>query len=811
MAGPLAGLRVVDLTDDVAGAHCAQALADFGAEVALVEPPDGRRLRASAAFPFLARGCRSIVLDRSDPADLAVLHAMVAAADVLLESLPVREAGELGLSPEDTAARNPRLVHVSISAFGRTGPWASLPVDDALVMAKIGGSHMLSAMTSREGPAYASVPFASYSAAQTALQGLLAALLERDHSGCGQHVETSLVQAIAGHDIWNWFLNLLTTRYSGAFTPAPHVQDGVPNSALIYRLLVALSADGRWLQFSQTSRHLYVALMRALGLDWMFEDPDWGEDLPLVEDPQQRVELWNRMVTGVRARSAAEWSRVFDEQPDVWAEPFRQGQDLLDHPQLRHDGNVVTIDDPVRGPVEQPGPLVAMTATPAELTRPAPLLDADSAALRKWRAEPGAAVPGPAEERAAPLAGITVLELGMFFAGPYGGSLLADLGARVVKVEPPAGDPMRWLASFPEIGAIKVTQGKECIAVDLATEEGRRIVHDVAREADVVIQSFRAGVAERLGVDGATLTAINPDLVYLNAPGYGVDGPCGHRPAYAPTIAAASGIAWRMVGSTMPPTWPLPSVDATKDAALRLVAATNAAFAQCDGLSALSVASSALLGLVARRRGAEGQQLRTSMLNFAAHLNCEDVVRFADRPPTPRPDPGLHGLSARYRLYRAADGWVFLSAEGDAPWAQLVGQKDFAHLREVADPTAGLAAVLAGRPSRDWEKLLLGSSVGCVAVTEDTVEGTLMGDEVGRPCGLVTDVEHPMLGEHPRLAPLVRFSRSATVVGAGAMVGQHTAQVLGGLGYPAARIDDLRARGVVVTGRDRTPRGEDNR
>jgi crotonobetainyl-CoA:carnitine CoA-transferase CaiB-like acyl-CoA transferase len=793
MAGPLQGLRVVDLTDGVAGAHCAQALADFGAEVALVEPPGGRALRHSAAFPFLARGCRSIVLEPRDPRDRDTFRGMVAAADVLLESFTVAEGERLGLAPADTAALNPGLVHVSITAFGRTGPLADLPVDDALVMAKIGGSHTLSTMTAREGPAYAAVPFASYSAAQTALQGLLAALLERDHSGSGQFVETSLVQAIAGHDIWSWFLNLLTTRYSGAFTPAPHVQDGVPNSALIYRLLVALSADGRWLQFSQTSRHLYVALMRALGLDWMFDDPAWGEDLPLVANPRQRVELWDRMVTEVRARTSAEWSQVFDEQPNVWAEPFRYGRDLLDHPQLRHDRNVVTLVDPVLGPVEQPGPLVAMAVTPADLGRPAPTLDADTEAVRAWRP----VVPSSPQRSSAdaPLAGVTVLELGMFFAGPYAGSLLADLGARVIKVEPPAGDPMRSLASFPEIGAIKVTQGKDCIAVDLGTEEGRRIVHDLARDVDVVIQSFRAGVAERLGVDGPTLTAINPDLVYLNAPGYGVDGPCGHRPAYAPTIAAASGIAWRMAGATMPAAEPLPDLEATKDAALRLVAATNASFAQCDGLSALSVASSALLGLLARRRGAGGQQLWTSMLNFAAHLNCEDVVRYADRPPTPAPDPELYGLSARHRLYRCAEGWVFLAAATDMQWAELLGTEEFAHVGDAGD----LADVFLLRPAGDWEKVLRGGRVGCVAVTEDTVEGTLMGDDVGRACGLVTEVEHPMLGEHPRLAPLVRFSRSATTPGPGAMVGQHTEQVLRGLGYPPEYCADLRTRGIVVT------------
>ncbi|OAA27431.1 putative acyl-CoA transferase/carnitine dehydratase [Frankia sp. EI5c] len=842
----LAGLRVVDLSDGLAGAHCGQTLADFGAEVALVEPPGGHPLRASAAFPFLARGRRSIALDLDAAADLATARRMIAAADILVESFGPVRAAALGLDPEETARLNPRLVHVSITGFGRTGPYAGLPADDAVVMAAIGASHMLSPMAPREGPAFASVPFASFSAAQTALQGVFAALLEREVSGRGQHVETSLLRGIAGHDIWNWFLHLLTTRYADAFTPAPHVQDGVPLSALIYRLLIALSADGRWLQFSQTSRHLYVAFMDALGLGWMFDDPDWGEQLPLVDDPGRRVELWDRMIAQVRTRTAAEWNAVFDERPDVWAEPFRRGIELLDHPQLRHDGNVVRVEDPDLGLVEQPGPIARMSATPAEVGRPAPRLDADAAYLRAWEprpadgpptadppaADPSAGDPSAGGAGSAPLAGLTVLELGMYFAAPYGGSLLADLGARVIKVEPPAGDPLRSLASFPEIGAIKVMQGKECVALDLAAPEGRRIVHELARQADVVIQSFRAGVAERLGVDGATLLAINPDLVYVNAPGYGVDGPCGHRPAYAPTIAAGAGIAWRMAGATIPPTVPELSIVRTKEAALRLVAATNASFAQCDGLSALSVAAVTLLGLVARARGAGGQEVSTSMLNFAAHLNCEDVVRYPGRADTPAPDPRLYGLSARYRLYPTARGWVFLSVTSPAAWAALRAFPDFAAL--PADPGdddrgsgsgsgsgggwggadgrdsgpagghgdevlgSALGAVLARRAAADWERMLAGTAAVCVAVAEGTVEGTLMSERFGRGAELVTDVYHPMLGDHPRLTALVRFSRSTTVAGAGALVGQHTDQVLAGLGYPADQRSALRERGIVV-------------
>jgi hypothetical protein len=116
-----------------------------------------------------------------------------------------------------------------------------------------------------------------------------------------------------------------------------------------------------------------------------------------------------------------------------------------------------------------------------------------------------------------PLQGVTILELGAMFAGPYGATLLTDLGARVIKIEPLEGDYIRALVAFPEAGGAKVLQGKESVAVDFATPEGRAIVHELVKKVDVVLQRFRAGVAERAGIDEKTLKDINPDLVYLNA------------------------------------------------------------------------------------------------------------------------------------------------------------------------------------------------------------------------------------------------------------------------------------------------------
>ena len=185
-------------------------------------------------------------------------------------------------------------------------------------------------------------------------------------------------------------------------------------------------------------------------------------------------------------------------------------------------------------------------------------------------------------------------------------------------------------------------QGKESICVDLSTPEGLALVHELARRSDLVLQGFRAGAAERLGVDAATLCSMNPDLVYLAAPGYGTGPPCGHRPSFAPSIGAAGGIALANLGDTVAEA-PGLDLDQVRDGAIRLSGAGAQTNAQADGLAALGVATSLLLGLVARERGAGGQTMVASMLSTIAHAMGAHVVDVPGTAGTATPDHELRG------------------------------------------------------------------------------------------------------------------------------------------------------------------------
>jgi crotonobetainyl-CoA:carnitine CoA-transferase CaiB-like acyl-CoA transferase len=394
-----------------------------------------------------------------------------------------------------------------------------------------------------------------------------------------------------------------------------------------------------------------------------------------------------------------------------------------------------------------------------------------------------------------------VIELGTFYAAPFGTSVLADLGARVIKVEQLDGDPIRHLFPFPELGGVKVLQGKESVAVDITSDDGRAIVLELVRRADVVLQSFRAGVAERHGYTAQDLLAVNPDLVYLNAPGYGNDGPMGHRPAFAPTIGAASGLGFRNVGgSHNVPQDPNMSLEDVKRYTMRMGSSTTV-LGQADGFSALGVASALLLGILARKRGGEGQEMSTSMLSTMAHALSEDMVEYEARPELRAPDKDLYGLGPRYRLYAGAgDTWLFLAAPADDDWEALSTALDLpAGLR---DHDEKLAAVLverfAERPAADWEAELGALDVACVEVVRQPVEDVVwLEGGVGEAMDIVTPVEHPVIGEYLRLKPMVRFSRSGGVAGPAPLVGQQTDQVLAELGYDAEAIAALRDKGVL--------------
>lgn len=312
-------------------------------------------------------------------------------------------------------------------------------------------------------------------------------------------------------------------------------------------------------------------------------------------------------------------------------------------------------------------------------------------------------------------------------------------------------------------------------------------------------------------MDAETLQALNPDLIYVHSPGYGIDGPCGDRPAYAPTMGAGCGIVMRNLGTSVEER-PGLSLSEIRADAIRLSGGATTEYAQADGVSALTVATAMALGLVARDRCGSAQQLLTTMLTSTAHALADDMVEYKDRVPTLAADSELFGYSARYRLYRAADEWLFLAAPSEHEWTDLCAamseEVDLAADQRFADAVVRaanddqlaevLATAFAARPAQHWEDTLLAEDVGCMVAHREPPEVVLQSEGFAGAADMLVEVEHPTFGEHLRLKPYISFSRSATVAEPGSLLGQHTDAILTELGYTAEQIVDLRERKVVA-------------
>jgi crotonobetainyl-CoA:carnitine CoA-transferase CaiB-like acyl-CoA transferase len=763
---PLSGLRVVTTANALPAAVVGQVLADAGAEVWLLEPPTGSPLRSHPAWEFWARGQHSLVVDLKTPAGRAEARALIERSDVFVDGWGTGVAARLGLAAADLVAANPRLVHARISAFGDHSPYAAVQGWESVVMAVIGGATSLESLTPRPGPAFVSAPFCSISAAHLALQGILGALVERERSGRGQRVTVTLVQAFLIYDTWNWLLHVLAARYSQAFDMVPpyDFERLVPNTPFFFRLLVGLSKDGEWLQFSQTTDRLWFAFLRACSLD---PDDPLVRDAPLSEDDDVRVAFWETLLAAVRSRTVAEWNELFDREPDVWADRFRAGPATMEHPQLIADGRIVANAAGVR----MPGSLAASSGWPAVVAPDPPALGADNAAARDLIAAPAsvAAAPGGRATDEPTLAGITILEFGSFFAAPFGATLLAEQGARVIKVEPLEGDSTRNIVPFPELAGVKVLHGKESVALDLSLPASRAAVVELVRGADVVLQGYRAGVADRLGLTADELRAINPELVYVGAPGYGDGPPCGRKPAFAPTMGAASGLAIRNIGGAA-------SVPTGPDLSLPDVKRTAMGPANCDGFAALGVGTTMMLGILGRLRHGGGNVLRTSMLSTVAHALADTNVIAPYGTPTRAPDAELFGLGPLHRMYETADGWLMVAAE-DARSRAALAQ----HLGidvDAEDAAERLAARFATAAAAAWQTQLLAVGVTGVAVAKEGCDKHVVLGAFGREHGYVTTGVHAVLEEYPRASAFITFSRSGSVLGEAPLCGQHTDAVL---------------------------------
>ncbi len=803
MAQVFDGITVLDFSSGRAGGVATMVMSDFGAEVIKVEPPGGERFRSSPGAIQWNRGKKSIVIDLKTEHGRDHARELAQLSDVVVECYRPGVAQRLGIDYDGLRAGHPELIYASLTGYGSQGPYANYKGYDAVVAAKSGRMMMFSGQNPREGPNYVVVQGVCHAAATALIRGITAALYVREKTGLGQRVETSMLKAVTTYDHVSWVHGQMVENRPREYPPDPRVGIGRPNPT---GYLPARTRDGQWIQLGNVVERLFRSMMHWLDMDFIYEDPRF-KGAPRL-DPEAVADLERIMLEKVQQKTLDEWMDIFlGEAGNVAAEPYLSSEQALNHPQIVHNGNVQDLRVPGVGDTRQLGPMVNLKGTPGSTQGPDPELGQHTAEVlsrlngkaRNDFVSAGQNMPTH------PLDGITLLDLGTVINGPLGCALVAELGARVIRIEAPGGD---WGRQGLPFSAHRTMAGSECICLDLKTPEGQEIMGKLAASADLLLHSMRPGAPERTGIGYEQLAKINPKLVYLYAGGYGSTGPHSHRPSMAPIAGAVSGGGMAQMGrDSFPPTDQTMSIDEIAAVSTKLKRANDGT---ADHNTAMVNAVGLLLGLYARERTGDAQYVESTMIAANAYANIDDFYWHEGKQSRPLPDGDGYGLHALYRLYRAKTGWVFLACPFEDEWQTLcrtINRTDL--LDDPRFATAGarqnhddaladeLGRVFLDEHPQHWENLLTAADVACVKAEDRGMYHFFNDDPHVRENGLLTAVEAPRFGKFWRYSPVIDFSGTTGRAGPGPLKGQHTRPILAELGYTDEQINDLKQRQVV--------------
>ncbi len=367
------------------------------------------------------------------------------------------------------------------------------------------------------------------------------------------------------------------------------------------------------------------------------------------------------------------------------------------------------------------------------------------------------------------LSGFRVLDFGQYIPGPYAAMLLAEQGAEVIKIEPPSGDPLR-----SDKGFVVLNRSKKGMVLDLKKEKGKKIAQALIREADVVIENFKPGKADQLGIGYQTVKGLNPGTVYCSISGYGQSGPYRNRPGWDPIVSSTATVYVEQGGAGVaPPVFlvlPLASY-----------------------YSAFMAAYSITIALIAREKTGRGQQIDISLLNTIMAAGCGGLVNFEARERVPR--SYQQGGSPVYRLYQGRDGKWFFLALGNlaflAKFAIAMGHEEwltderfegapFMILPPINEELIEMFEKIFTEKTRDeWLEFLWAEDIPCGPAMP--VE-TFLDDPQVIANSMVTEIEEPGLGPVRQMGVPVWLSRTpGAIKGRSPQKGEHTEEILADL------------------------------
>ena len=799
--GPLSGYLVVDLSSGIAGAYCTRLLADGGATVIKVEPPEGDALRRWTAsgeplpdgrdaplFSYLAGGKQSVVFGPDGDEAAADLDELLGHAHAVVWS-PGPAADAVGASaPRSLLSARPHLAVAAITPFGLDGPWRDKPATEFTLQAWSGGIVGLGRGAPDRAPVHVGGQVGEWlSGAYTAV-GIQAALAAARAAGAGQLIDLSMLEVAV----------MCMTYYPVTFFETLHRPWRSERSLFVPG--VAAAKDG------------LVALGCGTAQQWfdlcaMVGHPEWIDRTPPVRlgelthrhGPELREWIADHTVADIRELATA--FRV----PNA---PVSSGATVTELEHFRERG--VFRRNPT-GEFLQPAGPYRLSPDVLLPPRPAPRVGQHSgtwreaaAAARQSRQAPGPC--GSAAGTQLPYAGLRVLDLTAFWAGPSATHILAMLGAEVIHVESTtrpdgarmiAGIPVtedQWWEKCPIFRALNTN--KKSVTVDFQTERGLELLKQLIASSDVLVENYTPRVLDQIGLDYEGVRSLRPDIVMVRMPGFGLTGPMRETPAFAYVIEDAAGLTWLTGYPDDNPVEPYSVGD------------PNAGLHALNGL---------LLALEHRRRTGEGVLVEAAMVEAAVSIAAAQPIEFSAFGALLQRDGNRGPLAAPQNLYRSADtdefgrvdAWVAVAVATDEQWSALAAA--LGHPAWTADPELSAAAGRRARHDAIDEHL----AAWCAQRSRDEIVEALWG--AGVPVAKVLQPHRqaelpPLLARgffevtgHPAGPPARQSTIPMRLSGGPArfhrrpapLLGEHNHEVLSQLGVDAAELADLEAAGII--------------
>lgn len=817
---PLSGVKVVDFGQYIAGPAVAMLLGDLGATVVHIDPPGGP-LWDSPANATLMRNKLIVTLDLKTDEGLARARDLCAEADILIENFRPGKLAALGIDFAAMRGERPELITLSLPGFASNDAekreqraFESVIAASSGVFTDMGLNRVLMGLN----PSFSPLPLASSYASQIGASAAVLALQARQITGIGDQIEVPLAAAVMEGLCYNSIRIADTpTRYltQREIEIDRRRIEGLPMNVSYEDLQELLDPffrsymckDGRMFYVVCPShKHHARRCLEVLDLydemiaEGLVEEPDtylpqseWQSDTSLGVYPMPKLwadKIAARMKDVFMTRTSHEWKKMFG-RAGIPGAAQRWLQEWIHDEYAEMSGLMIDVDDPVLGPMTQPGPVVWMEESGEESLAPAPRrwVEVDEAlrVLRKHRTDLPDVAEAPAQEGW--MSGIRILDLCNVIAGPHSASYLARFGAEVIKLDP--ADPL-YDSWNTVVYGLSQGRGKRSILADMKSEHGRKVFEDLVKSVDVIIWNAPDSQIRRMGLDADSLRRLNPEAIFCKLDCFGGvrRGTRTDYIGYDDLVQATTGIMLRFGGA----------MDRPEEHAH-----VGTIDVMCGFGGALSVAAA----LYQKHRFGRIGRGRTSLSANSGLLQVPFAYDYKGRGLFDEPSgPEANGYDALSRFYSTASGvYLLLSAyDSDLPrFRQAEGLEDLPDI-PAEERAAFLATAFQEHPAEEWVARLRAADIGCaICHNIDALRSEHSHDPDGTPgtqngsYSFTVWHDHPSGHEITQLDPYgVRAVQSpAIALRPTEKFGASTRAILRELGYAESAIETMLRSGQI--------------